>query len=155
MIRHLLLALALVVALPSGPGAAQSLASFDKDTLEIETAGGRHAFDVELALTREQHSQGLMYRQSLAPDAGMLFLYQRAQPVAFWMKNTYIPLDIIFIGEDGRIVNIAKRTVPFSTTPIPSEGPVLGILEVNSGTTGRLGVAPGDIVLHPAFGTAE
>jgi uncharacterized membrane protein (UPF0127 family) len=155
MTRRLILVLGLLFAVPALTGPALGLVDFDRDTLEIQTADGRYGFDIELALSPEQHAQGLMFRQSMPPDAGMLFLYKRARPVSFWMKNTYIPLDIVFIAEDGHIVNIAERTIPMSTKPIPSEGPVLGILELNSGTTRLLGIVPGDLVLHSAFGTAE
>jgi uncharacterized membrane protein (UPF0127 family) len=96
---------------------------------------------------------GLMFRRSLAADAGMLFLYDRAQPVAMWMKNTYIPLDMIFIGADGRVHRIAKRTEPFSTDVISSEGDVQGILEVNAGIADAIGLKPGDEVIYPGLWT--
>ena len=118
--------------------------------LVIRTAdGGEHRFTVELASTPEERAQGLMFRKALAPDAGMLFDFKELGPVAMWMKNTVIPLDMLFIGRDGRIVRIAERTVPLSLTPIPSGEPVLAVLELNSGTAARLGVRPGDRVVHP------
>jgi uncharacterized membrane protein (UPF0127 family) len=128
--------------------------TFAKDHLAIETASGqRYPFDVELAVTPAQRAHGLMFRKQLAPDAGMLFLFDRAAPRTFWMKNTYLPLDIIFIGADGRIVSIARDTTPLTETPIPSGAPALGVLEVNAGTAERLGLAAGDRVLHRAFGS--
>lgn len=138
-----------------GQGAALALESFAKSSLTIETAGGgTFRFDVELAETPQQQAQGLMFRRSMAPDAGMLFPYRTAQDTAFWMKNTLIPLDMLFIGPDGRIVNIHERAVPQSTASIPSAGPVIGVLELNGGMAARLGIRPGDRVVHPALGTA-
>jgi uncharacterized membrane protein (UPF0127 family) len=121
-------------------------------TLEIESADGvKHRFVVELASTPEARAQGLMFRQSLAPDTGMLFDFKDSEPVAMWMKNTYLPLDMLFIGRDGRIVRIAERTVPLTLTPISSGEPVLAVLEVNSGTAARLKLKAGDRVIHPIF----
>jgi uncharacterized membrane protein (UPF0127 family) len=152
----LLARLALVIALLAPAAAAQEGESFDRSELWIETAaGGRHHFAVELALTPGQQAQGLMFRESLAPDAGMLFIFPQARQASFWMKNTLIPLDMIFIGADGRIVNIARRTKPLSTDSVPSEGQVLAVLEVNAGLSDLLGIRPGDLVVHEAFGTGE
>ena len=120
--------------------------------LVIRTAdGSEHRFTVELASTSEERARGLMFRKALAPDAGMLFDFKELGPVAMWMKDTLIPLDMLFIARDGRIVRVAERTVPLSLTPIPSGEPVLAVLEVNSGTTARLGIKPGDRVVHPIF----
>ncbi len=149
------LALVLATALAGGadPTAAQfPLQTFKRDELTIETAdGARHRFEVELALSREQQAQGLMYRRSLAENAGMLFVYGKEWPVSMWMKNTLIPLDMLFIRRDGRIVRIAERTVPRSLETISSGQLVAAVLEVNGGTAARLGIQPGDRVLHPAF----
>lgn len=132
--------------------AQQSLATFTRDSLVLRTADGtEREFDIELALTPQQQAQGLMYRQSLAADAGMLFVYRPARAVSMWMKNTVIPLDMLFIAEDGEIVKIVERTVPFSLTTIPSDRRVLAVLEINGGTADRLGIRPGDRVVHPAF----
>lgn len=120
--------------------------------LLIEAGGRTHAFQVELAATEKERRLGLMFRRKLAADAGMLFDYVRAQPVTMWMKNTYIPLDMLFIAADGRVVNIARRTVPHSLRSIPSEGRVRAVLEVNAGTADRLGIAPGARVRHRIFG---
>jgi uncharacterized membrane protein (UPF0127 family) len=144
--------LALVVLLLAPPGWAQPLLTFDKDTLTIESAsGGRHTFNVELAMTPEQMAQGLMYRRQLAADAGMLFIYPAPEPTAFWMKNTLIPLDMLFIAPDGHILNIAERTIPQTETPVPSAGPVKAVLELNGGTAQRLGIKPGDRVRHKSL----
>ncbi len=128
--------------------------TFAGDHLAIETADGRSlAFSVELAVTPDQRARGLMFREEMAPDAGMLFLFDREAPRAFWMKNTYLPLDILFIDRAGRIVSIARDTVPMSETPIPSGAPAMGVLELNAGTTAAMDIAPGDRVIYRAFGS--
>jgi hypothetical protein len=146
------LGFALLAAGTSPAGAQQGLASFPRDSLVLHTADGtERALDVELAVSREQQAQGLMYRQSLAADAGMLFIYRPARPVSMWMKNTLIPLDMLFIAEDGEIVKTVERTVPFSLTTISSDGRVRAVLEINGGMINRLGIRPGDRLVHPAF----
>ena len=119
--------------------------------LTITTASGTQRFMVEFADTPERRAVGLMHRQSMPADHGMLFDFRADAPVAMWMRNTRIPLDMLFIAKDGRIVNIAERTVPFSETSIPSKGPVRAVLELNGGTSSRLGIKPGDHVSHPMF----
>jgi len=143
------------LALAAAPAEAQQgLATFNRDNLVLARADGtEQAFAVELALTPRQQAQGLMYRQSLAPDAGMLFVYRSARLVTMWMKNTVIPLDMLFIAEDGEIVKVVERTVPFSLATISSNEPVRAVLEVNGGTVKRLGIRPGDRVIHPTFET--
>jgi uncharacterized membrane protein (UPF0127 family) len=130
---------------------AQPLQTFLRSELEIVTGSGRYKFRVELAQTPEQMAQGLMFRRSLDADAGMLFDYRSVQPVSFWMRNTLIPLDMLFISEDGRIAGIHERAVPLSEQAILSPGPVRAVLELNGGTAARLGIKPGDRVLHQAF----
>ncbi|HEX2582346.1 MAG TPA: DUF192 domain-containing protein [Dongiaceae bacterium] len=115
-------------------------------TLTVSGASGRHTFQAELARTFQEREEGLMFRRNLAPDAGMLFLFPAEQSVAFWMKNTYLPLDLLFIGADGQVRQIAKNAHPLDETPIPSLGPVQYVFEVNAGTTDRLGIQPGDRV---------
>lgn len=141
----------LIVAVFAAPAAAQT-ETFETSSLSIVTAAGEQRFAVELAVTPRQQSQGLMYRRKMAADAGMLFVYNRPQPVSFWMKNTFIPLDMLFIAADGRIVNIKQRTVPHSLKPVRSKGDVLAVLELNGGTVSRLGIKPGDEVRHEVFG---
>jgi hypothetical protein len=139
-------------------GDAQALQTFAKSEVTVVTAAGggtKHRFTVELAETPEQMAQGLMFRRSMAPDAGMLFDYRRVQPVSFWMKNTLIPLDLIFIEPDGRIAGVHERAVPLSLTPIPFDQPVRAVLEVNGGTAARLGIKPGDRVLYAGFNNAS
>jgi uncharacterized protein len=146
------IALLLVIVLLGGsPLRAQAPAVFGHGELDIETAGGRHHFQVELATTQDQQVQGLMFRRTLAPDAGMLFLYDDDHDIQMWMKNTLIPLDMIFIRADGTILNVAERTVPQSLETIASKGPARAVLEVNGGTAARLGIRAGDRILYPAF----
>lgn len=145
-----LMVLALAFGWIGEPGA--QLATYEKSELAIETSGAAHRFKVEMAVTPEQKTQGLMFRTSLPADAGMLFDYQQPQPVSMWMRNTLIPLDMVFISADGRIVNIRERAVPHSLESIPSAGPVRAVLELNGGTVARLGIKPGDRVRHPIFG---
>jgi uncharacterized protein len=120
-------------------------------TLEIASKSGVHAFAVELALTPEEQSRGLMYRKTLPEGQGMLFDFKRDQETSFWMKNTYVPLDMIFIRSDGRIHRIAENAEPLSERLVSSNGPVRAVLEVVAGTTRKLGIAPGDRVAHPIF----
>jgi hypothetical protein len=144
----------LTLAVVAPTSAQIKLQSFQRDVLSIETADGRrHRLEVELALTDEQHAQGLMYRRSLAEDAGMLFLYRGAGILSMWMKNTPIPLDMMFIAPDGRIVDIAERAVPYSLETISARFAASAVLEVRGGTVSRLGIQPGDRVLHRAFGS--
>ena len=124
---------------------------FDTGRITLDTAGGRHAFTVELASDWRQRAQGLMGRESLEPDHGMLFDFGRSEPVSMWMKNTLVSLDMLFIGSDGRIVNIVENTTPRSLELIDSDGPVRGVLELVAGTVQRLGVKPGDKVCHAIF----
>jgi hypothetical protein len=124
----------------------------DLQPLEIATRNGVHVFAVEMASTPEEQAKGLMFRRELPEGQGMLFDFHREQPTSFWMKNTYIPLDMIFIRGDGRILRIAENTVPLSEALVPSGGPVRAVLEVVAGTAKRLGIAPGDRVAHRIFG---
>ena len=131
---------------------AQSTLVYPKSELFIETASGqRYRFDVEVAETPEQHSQGLMFRESLPVDAGMLFVYPSERHVAMWMRNTLIPLDMLFVDADGRIVRIHENATPHSTLTIPSRHLVKAVIELNGGTAAKFGIRPGDRVVHPAF----
>jgi uncharacterized protein len=138
--------LATCFVMSSGVGAAQL------QSLEIVSQSGVHVFSVELATTDEERERGLMFRKELADGRGMLFDFESDRNVAMWMKNTLIPLDMIFIRSDGRISNIAENTEPMSTRIIPSRGPVRAVLEVAGGTAKRLGIQVGDRVAHPMFG---
>ena len=130
----------------TGVAKAQSL-----DKLEIVTSSGVHTFAVEMARTDAEREQGLMYRRFMPADRGMLFDFKREQPVMFWMKNTYIPLDMIFISRAGVVTGIAANAEPLSERLIPSGGPCYGVLEVNAGVAASIGVRPGDKVRHPIF----
>lgn len=132
-------------------GAAGQLAAAELQPLEIASKSGVHVFAVELASTPQEQATGLMFRRELPEGRGMLFDFHRDQPTSFWMKNTYIPLDMIFIRGDGRILRIAENTVPLSENLIPSGGSVRAVLEVIGGTARKLGIAPGDRVAHPIF----
>ena len=125
-----------------------------RQTLEIATAGGTRTFSVELAKTRPELDRGLMYRRSLPAERGMLFDFGSAQSVSMWMKNTYVPLDMLFIGADGRVRRIAANTRPFSTALIPGGEGVRYVLEIKAGTARKLGIAVGDRVTHPAISPA-
>jgi uncharacterized protein len=106
----------------------------------------RHAFRVEVARTSAEQARGLMFRRQMGADEGMIFPMEPARPASFWMKNTVIPLDIIYIGVDRRILNIAANTVPYSEEPVPSAGKVSAVLELNGGRAAALGIVPGDRV---------
>ena len=140
------LALLTLCAAPIGARADGTL-----ERLSIVTASGPHAFQVEVMRNDEDRERGLMYRRFLPADRGMLFDFKTAQPVMMWMKNTYIPLDMVFIGPDGRVVSTAQNAEPLSEKIIPSNGKALGVLEVNAGTVAKIGVQPGDRVEHALF----
>ncbi|BBK41843.1 hypothetical protein STVA_18630 [Allostella vacuolata] len=144
--RRGLLAAALgAAALP----ALAQLVGFPTSPMTIETADGRrHAFTVEVALTDAQQMQGLMYRRSLEPDRGMIFIYKADAPLAMWMKNTYIPLDMLFLSADGRIINLIENVPPQTLDSRPSDGPARAVVELAAGTVARLGIRPGDRVIH-------
>ena len=136
-------------------GAAAPEQAAGEATLDIVSKTGVHAFAVALATNNEERERGLMFRKELPEGQGMLFDFERDQPVAFWMHNTYISLDMIFIRSDGRILYIAENTEPMSDRLIPSGGPVRAVLEVIAGTARKLGIAPGDRVEGSIFGTGR
>lgn len=143
--------LAAVVACQPSQGVAleRSAAGLEQVPLTIESRGKRHAFIVEVARTPEEQSRGLMHRQSLAPDRGMIFPYDPPQPASFWMRNTLIPLDMIFIRPDGTIGSVAANTVPMSLEQVPSGEPVAAVLEIAGGRSAELGISAGDKVSWP------
>lgn len=144
-----LLAPALAGAQPAPNGV-----SFEHSTLVIESGGKQLKFNIEIADNDAERELGLMYRNSLAANAGMLFDFKQDQQVDMWMHNTHIPLDMLFIDRTGRIVNIAQRAVPYSDETISSAGAVRAVLEVNGGTAARLGIKPGDRVIYAIFHNA-
>ena len=136
------------------PAAADSVGTvtFGRSEITIVTAGGaRFPFTVEVAETPEQLRQGLMYRETMAPDAGMLFRLGTEEVASFWMHNTFLPLDMIFIARDGHVTNIHRNAAPGSTAIISSVSPVVAVLEVNAGTSARLGLHAGDRVTSTAL----
>jgi hypothetical protein len=127
---------------------------FQRSTLVIVTGGRDLKFDVEMATNDAERERGLMFRKELGPYEGMLFDFYREAPVSFWMKNTLIPLDMVFIAGDGTVKHVHANAVPLSTETIPSQFPVRGVLEINGGSAKVLGIKPGDKVRHPIFGNA-
>ena len=127
------------------------LQQYSTAPLAIETSRGIRQFTVEVAKTPGQHAQGLMFRRRLAADAGMLFIYPRAEIIVMWMQNTLIPLDMLFIDASLRISYIVQRTIPLSTETINSSEPAISVLELNAGTVSKLGIKPGDNVVSSAF----
>jgi uncharacterized protein len=142
---------ALALAALVSPARAATGPAPATDDLSIQTASGAHHFTVEVMRTRDQLERGLMFRRQLARDKGMLFDFGSSQPVSMWMKNTYLPLDMVFIAADGRVVSVKQNAEPLSETIIPSGGDVLGVLEINAGTAAEIGVKPGDRVSDPMF----
>jgi uncharacterized membrane protein (UPF0127 family) len=141
------LLLALILVLPSSfKGSAQTL-----DKLEIMTSTGVHAFSVEVVRNEADREKGLMYRRFMPRDRGMLFDFKREAPVMFWMKNTYIPLDMIFISKAGIVISIAADAEPLSERLIPSGGPCYGVLEVNAGVAASISLKAGDKVRQAIF----
>ncbi len=133
---------------PLDPGKAQKL---PETPISIESNGSSHKFSVELADTPAEHGIGLMHRNYLPIDHGMLFDYQSPQRIKFWMRNTFISLDMIFIRDDGTIAFIAENTVPHSEQTIGPREPVQAVLEFPGGTVARLAIKPGDVVRHQIF----
>lgn len=148
LLAKALLLLAVAGLMFAGGGPARAA---ERTTIEIASRTGVHLFSVEFVDNDKDRAQGLMYRTSLPEGQGMLFDFGREQDVAMWMKNTYIPLDMMFIRGDGRILRIAENTTPLSERIIASGGPVRAVLEVIGGTAQKLGIAPGDRVAHPMF----
>jgi uncharacterized membrane protein (UPF0127 family) len=145
------MALAAMVAFAACAQAPVSDHGLPLEQLTVETAAGPAQFTVEVADDDAEQARGLMFRDSLADDAGMLFDFEQPHVASFWMRNTVISLDIIFIGMDGRIINIAERTTPYSDAPIPAAGLTRGVLEIRGGRAEELGIAPGDRVRHRIF----
>jgi len=124
--------------------------------LAVEKAGAEtHDFDVELALTNQQRSLGLMYRAELAPNHGMLFIFAKEQQMRFWMRNCLIPLDIIFLRPDGKIINIIANAEPGTETGRLSDGPAKAVFEIPGGRAAELGLKSGDIVRHALLGNLK
>jgi uncharacterized membrane protein (UPF0127 family) len=151
--RRSLVLLALVAFTSLAMGGWDARAQSKLEQLTIATAKGKVSFSVEVMRTDEERARGLMNRAYLPADRGMLFDFKQPQIASMWMKNTLIPLDMLFIRKDGTIANIAENTEPHSLRTVSAIEPVLGVLELNGGTAARLGIAPGDRVQHPLFGS--
>ncbi len=137
----------LAVSVPS-PVLAQATCAPDR--VDLRWSGGSESFAVELADSPDERSRGLMFRAEMAPDAGMLFVYESPRRASFWMKNTLIPLDMIFADATGRVTRVHSNAVPGDLTPIDGGTDVVFVLEVNGGLAARLGIAPGAALRHPA-----
>ena len=148
--RSALAALLLVATLPVAQCAPKQ-AEAPRKELIVTTASGPHSFEVEIADDDRERSLGLMFRREMPADQGMLFDFFTEQPASFWMRNTYLPLDMLFIKADGTIESIAERTTPLSEKSVPSKGPVRYVLEINGGVSNTLGIASGDKVSGPAM----
>jgi len=131
---------------------AEKALEVQKQDLTIKKKNGEDlTFFVELAVTPQEQAKGLMYRTELADDAGMLFIFQDEAPRSFWMKNTLIPLDMIFIKRSGEILNIHQNAIPHDLTPVQSKGDAFAVLEIAGGRSEELGLIAGDRIVHPAF----
>jgi uncharacterized membrane protein (UPF0127 family) len=148
---RLVLLLCLVVAVMAPAGNLAAGGQSELETVAIETPDDRLLFQVEVADDENERARGLMFRRSLAEGEGMIFLYPSPRPVAFWMKNTYLPLDLVFIAEGGLVTGVARNASPLSEEPIPSVVPVIAVLEINGGLAQRLGIEPGARVRHPIY----
>jgi uncharacterized membrane protein (UPF0127 family) len=143
--KHLLALMVLVwSALPGFAGCSP-------DRLGLRGDWGEALFRIELADTAANRERGLMFRESLAPGAGMLFVYDRPQPVRFWMKNTLIPLDMIFADRTGTVTRVHSNAIPGDLTPIDGGASVYAVLEVNGGLAASYGIVPGSVMRHPVF----
>jgi len=134
-----------------GPSGASVGPEAPTEILSVETTRGPVRFNVEIADDDAERSQGLMFRDPLPDDRGMLFHFQEPEHASFWMRNTPSSLDIIFIGVDGRILNVAERTTPYSEAPVPAVGLTRGVLEIRAGRARELGINAGDRVRHRIF----
>ena len=144
----------LAVGLALGALASPARADCSLDQVDLKGDWGRASFRVEIADDEQERAKGLMNRQHLDRNAGMLFLYETPQSVAFWMHNTLIPLDMVFIGPDGVVTSVHAEAKPLDETPIPGGDGVLAVLEINGGLAAKLGIKPGTQVRHPGFGSA-
>jgi len=134
-----------------GVAEAPTARAQELEKLEFVTKSGAHAFSVEVMRTPDQQAKGLMFRRYLPEDRGMLFAFGRNEPVFMWMKNTYIPLDMVFVDRHGVVASIATDTEPFSERTIASGPPVWAVVELNAGAAAKIGLAVGDRVRHPLF----
>jgi len=141
----------IVLTLACGVVARGATAQEKLEELTVVTSSGTHPFSVEVMRTGQQRERGLMFRRFLPQDRGMLFDFKSEQPIMMWMKNTYLPLDMIFISRSGKVVRIAQNTEPLSERIVASGAPAYAVLEVNAGTSMKIGLEIGDKIRHPLF----
>jgi len=151
LLQRILIAGLVALAVPMLLGSAIAAGT---GTLVLKTKSGEHRYTVEIATTNGERAKGLMFRRSLPEDSGMLFIYDPPQPVGMWMRNTYIPLDMVFITDEGTVRRVEANTEPFSTDLINSGGDVAAVLELNAGQAAKIGVRPGDQVIFPGLAGA-
>lgn len=133
----------------AGPALAQGC---DEAQVDLRGDFGTARFSVDIADDDAERAQGLMFVENLPSGQGMLFVYESPRPASFWMKNTLIPLDMIFVGADGVVRNVHENAVPGDLTPIPGGDDILAVLEIRGGLSGAIGIEPGAEMRHPAFG---
>jgi uncharacterized membrane protein (UPF0127 family) len=155
VLRRLFAVLAFITLILPPMVSAEEAPAPRQDTIVIESEEGAQLFTVEIADTPALRERGLMFRHRVPEDRGMLFLYEAVQPVAMWMKNTYIPLDMAFIRADGTVAKLVQGTMPYSLETIESGEPVVAVLEVAAGSAPKLGLKPGARIRHGFFGNAE
>jgi len=148
LLQRILIAGFVALAVPILLGSAIAAGT---GTVVLKTKTGEHRYTVEIATTNGERAKGLMFRRSLPEDSGMLFIYDPPQPVGMWMRNTYIPLDMVFITGEGTVRRVEANTEPFSTDLINSGGDVAAVLELNAGQAAKIGVRPGDQVIFPGL----
>lgn len=144
--RRLFLGGALALAVPVSAGAQEPMLEMARGVLDIRSGESVHRFTIEIADDAQERARGLMFRESMAREAGMLFIYEQDRIASFWMKNTFIPLDMLFIASDGTIMQVAPDAQPHNLTPIRSDKPVRAVLEINGGLAAELGIGAGDRV---------
>ncbi len=128
-------------------------AKLPTEEVTVRTADGtQHVFVTEMAMTREQQADGMMFRTEMAPNEGMLFIFPQPRRASFWMRNTLIPLDMVFVRQNGRIANIVANATPQTDTSRRSQGRVKAVFEIPGGRAAELGIRAGDLIIHPAFG---
>jgi uncharacterized membrane protein (UPF0127 family) len=151
--RRFVFAAPIILAV-AGARAQPADVQLKRSSLTIITGGHALEFEVDLATNDAERARGLMFRKQLGAYEGMLFDFFQEMQVSFWMKNTLIPLDMVFIAGDGTVKHVHANAVPLSTDAIPSQYPVRAVLEINGGSAALLGIKPGDKVKHPIFGNA-
>lgn len=145
--KSALLALSLILAMALI--AVSQAGAFEESTLSVQTQTGSHTFQIEIANTSQEQALGLMHRRALDDDFAMLFPFERAREASFWMRDTYVSLDMIFVGAGGVVHRIERGTEPLSLRSVPSRGPVVAVLEFVAGTADRIDLQIGDMIVHP------